>query len=117
MFGDTLGDAVGKVRAVNDDECVGLLDNGEVGRLAHTTQNERQARNDFAWSHDRGVGHGKNGGETVADHVGAADTGDANLAIGFAEQCFHQLATQRVAGWLARDQHDMGDAAYDFTHG
>ncbi len=103
---DALGDGMRELRRVDDHDGVGLGGDGGIDRAVDARHDARQARQDRQRPHHRDVGQRELRGEPRRLHVLAPDPQvvDASLAAG-AERA-HQLAAQRVAGVLARDQED-----------
>ncbi len=100
---DAPGDRVGELRAVDDDDGIGLGRQGRLGRGGDASQDERQAGEDSPRSHHRHVLQGELRDEPLGRHGRPADAqiADATPAVGV--EGGHQLGAQGVPGVLAGD--------------
>ena len=92
---------------------------GDIGdRLLAATLEMGELGQDLRQAEHRQLGHGKERGQPLPDHLGTADPGEADRVAGSRPQRRHKAATQQVTRRLARDHIDQRTAiAHGFARG
>src|SRR4029077_14296464 len=102
----TARDPMCKVRAVDDDQCVGTGRDHGVRRLPDAPQDERQFWHDCADSQDREFIHGEKTGEAARCHVTPADAAKGDIGPQGTHR-IHQRAAEHIAGLFRRHEKEL----------
>ncbi|MGD0865752.1 MAG: hypothetical protein ABSA49_09365 [Rhizomicrobium sp.] len=98
-------DAMGEIRAVDQDDRVGPRRQRKIGCLAHAAEYFRNPRHHLAQPHHRSIVEREKTPETLRRHGRAADAYDSKPVTRKSLQTRHQLGAELVTGRLAADEH------------
>ncbi|MEJ2026998.1 MAG: hypothetical protein P8X52_05960 [Limibacillus sp.] len=112
-----LGDPQAEVGHVDGEIDIRLKAQGGGGDLAHTAKYVERLGQHFDDPHDRELTHGDHALHALGFHIGAANAGEAHLAVRLALERRHQARTELIARRLTGDQEDVQVARPLPAHG
>src|SRR5580692_10479128 len=99
-------DAMGEIRAIDDNESTGGLGDDSVGSLSNSAQDCRQAPRNGAQSDNGEVLDRERTHNPRSRHGSSANAGKIQFVRGTLPKCADQGSTQRVAGFFAGNDVD-----------
>jgi len=98
--------AVSEIRAVDDDQCVGVRSNHHLGGFADPPQNHRQTPRNGVKADDGQVVDRKRTLDPGRRHRAPADAGKFDRTTGLLDERARQRAAECVAGFFSGNQND-----------